>query len=129
MNKTNENPRKEHIVYVLTKGPENAEIALLPFMHAVGALTMDIDASIVLMGSAVFLAERNMPRHVLYAGKPPLAELLKNFFELGGKLYLCTPCFKGRNYDEKNDLLEGAIPIAAAAYNELLLKASAVVSY
>jgi predicted peroxiredoxin len=55
--------------------------------------------------------------------------LLKNFFELGGKLYLCTPCFKGRNYDEKNDLLEGAIPIAAAAYNELLLKASAVVSY
>lgn len=129
MNKTSEIPPKEHIVYVLTKGPENAEIALLPFMHAVGALTMDIDASIVLMGSAVFLADKNIPKHVLHTGKPPLADLMKNFIELGGKLYLCTPCFKGRNYDEKTDLVEEAIPIAAATYNELLLKASAVVSY
>jgi predicted peroxiredoxin len=125
----NETPEKQHIVYVLTKGPENAEIALLPFMHAVGALTMEVDASIVLMGSAVFLAQKDMANHVLQAGKPPLAELMKNFFELGGKLYLCTPCFKGRNYDEKTDLLESAIPIAAATYTELLLKASVAVSY
>jgi len=125
----NETPEKQNIVYVLTQGPENAEIALLPFVHAVAALTMDIDANIVLMGSAVFLAQKDMPKHVLQAGKPPLTELMKNFFELGGKLYLCTPCFKGRNYDEKADLLEQSIPIAAATYTDLLLKASAVVSY
>ena len=33
------------------EAPENAEIALLPFMHAVGALATEIEASIVLMAS------------------------------------------------------------------------------
>lgn len=120
---------KPHIVYVLTRGPEHAEVALLPFMHAVGALASDIDASVVLMASAVLLAQNGTAEHVVVTGKPPLSELLKNFFELGGKLYLCTPCFKSRGYDEKKDLIAGAIPIAAAQYNELLLQSSATVSY
>lgn len=118
-----------HIVYVLTKGPEHTEIALLPFMHAVGALASDIQASVVLMASAVLLAQNGTAEHVVVSGKPPLSELLKNFFELGGKLYLCTPCFKSRGYDEKTDLVSGAVPIAAAQYNELLLNSSATVSY
>ncbi len=120
---------RPHIVYVLTKGPENADIALLPFMQAVGALASEIDASVVLMASAVMLVQKGTPEHVVTSGKPPLSDLLKNFFELGGKLYLCTPCFKSRGYDEKTDLIEGAIPIAAAQYNELLLKSSAAISY
>ena len=81
------------------------------------------------MGPAVMLAQKGVAEHVRIAGKPPLDELLKNFFELGGKLYLCTPCFKSRGYDENGDLIEGGIPIAAATYNELLLEADAVVSY
>jgi uncharacterized protein involved in oxidation of intracellular sulfur len=121
--------KKQSIVYVLTKGPEHAEIALLPFMHAVGALATEIDASIVLMASAVMLAQKGTARHVRQPGKPPLDELMTNFHELGGKLYLCTPCFKSRGYDEKDHLVEGVIPIAAATYNELLLNADAVVSY
>ena len=48
---------------------------------------------------------------------------------MGGKLYLCTPCFKGRGYDEKTDLIEQAQPIAAAFYTQMLLDANAVVSY
>jgi uncharacterized protein involved in oxidation of intracellular sulfur len=126
MSTTSEKP---HIVYVLTKGPEYPEVALLPFMHAVGALASDIDASVVLMASAVLLAQNGTAKHIVMSGKPPLSDLLKNFFELGGKLYLCTPCFKSRGYDEKTDLIPGAIPIAAAYYNELLLKSSATVSY
>ncbi|NLH75015.1 MAG: multidrug transporter [Verrucomicrobia bacterium] len=129
MNDASENPAKPHIVYVLTKGPDQAEIALLPFMHAVGALACDMDASVVLMAGAVLLAQKGVAEHVVVPGKPPLSELLKNFFELGGKLYLCTPCFKSRGYDEKKDFVEGAMPIAAAQYNELLLKSSAAISY
>ncbi len=120
---------KENIVYVLTKGAENPEIVLLSFMHAVGALAMDVDAKLVLMATAVNLAYKGVARHVKYEGLKPLDELLKNFLELGGKLYLCTPCFKGRCYDEKNDLIEQAEPIAAAFYTQMLLNASAVVSY
>jgi len=121
--------KRQHIVYVLTQGPSHAEIVLFPFIHAVGALATDIDASIVLMGSAVMVAQKGVAKHVRMVGKPPLDELMKNLFELGGKLYICTPCFKMRGYDENNDLIEEGIPIAAATYNELLLNADAVVSY
>jgi uncharacterized protein len=121
--------KKENIVYVLTRGAENPEIVLLSFMHALGALAMEVEASIVFMATAVNLAQKGAARHVKYEGLKPLDELLKTFVEMGGKLYLCTPCFKGRCYDEKTDLIEQAQPIAAAFYTQMLLNASAVVSY
>ena len=98
-------------------------------MHALGALTMDVQAKVVLMGSAVNLAKKGAARHVRYEGLKPMDELLNNFLELGGKLYLCTPCLKGRCYNEKTDMIEQAEPIAAAFYTQMLLDASAVVSY
>ncbi len=121
--------KNENIVYVLTKGAENPEIVLLSFMHALGALAMDVEAKLVFLGPAVNLAQKGAAKHVRYEGLKPMDELLGNFFEMGGQLYLCTPCFKGRCYDEKTDLIEQAQPIAAAVYTQLLLNASAVVSY
>jgi predicted peroxiredoxin len=121
--------KKENIVYVLTKGSENPEIVILTFMHAVGALAMEVEAKVVFMATAVNLAQKGAAKHVRYEGLKPLEELLANFFELGGKLYLCTPCYKGRGYDEKTDLIEQAKPIAAGFYAQMLLDATAVVSY
>ena len=121
--------KKDNIVYVLTKGSDNPEIAIICFTHAVGALAMDVEAKVVLMGPAVNLAVKGAAKHVKYGGLTPLGELLANFLEMGGQLYLCTPCYKGRDYDEKTDLLEQAQPIAAATYTEMLLGASAVVNY
>jgi uncharacterized protein involved in oxidation of intracellular sulfur len=121
--------KQENIVYVLTKGADNPEIVLISFTHAVGALAMDVAAKLVLMGPAVHLAKKGAAKHVKFEGLKPLEELLANFLEMGGQLYLCTPCFKSRGYDEKTDLLAEAQPIAAATYTEMLLGASAVVSY
>lgn len=121
--------KKENIVYVLTKGAENPEIVLLTFMHAVGALAMEVQAKVVFMATAVNLAKKGAAKHIRQEGMKPLDELLCNFFDMGGQLYLCTPCFKGRGYDEKVDLIEQAQPIAAAFYAQMLLDANAVVSY
>ena len=121
--------KSDNIVYALTKGTDNPEIVLIAFTHAVGALAMDVGAKLVLMGPAVNLAQKGAAKHVKYEGLNPLDELLANFFEMGGELYLCTPCYKGRGYDEKTELIEQAKPIAAAFYTQMLLDASAVVSY
>lgn len=121
--------KKENILYVVSKGAEAPEIVSLAFMHAVGALTMEVEARVVFMAGAVTLAQKGAAKHVRYEGLKPLEELLTTFFELGGQLYLCTPCFKGRDYDEKNDLIEQAQPIAAATYTQMLLDANAVVNY
>jgi predicted peroxiredoxin len=121
--------KKENIVYVLTKGSDNPEIAIICFTHAVGALAMDVGAKLVLMGPAVNLAQKGAANHVKYGGLTPLGELLASFQKLGGEIYLCTPCVKNRDYDEKTDMLEQAQMIGAAAYTEMLLGASAVVNY
>ncbi len=121
--------KNENIVYVLTKGTDNPEMVLIAFTHAVGALTMDVGAKLVLIGPAVNLAQKGVDKHVKFEGLKPMDELLANFLDMGGELYLCTPCVKGRGYDEKTELIEQAKPIAAAVYTQMLLDASAVVSY
>ncbi len=121
--------KSENIVYVLSKGTDHPEMVLIAFTHAVGALAMDVGAKLVLIGPAVNLAQKGAAKHVKHEGLTPLAELLANFLEMGGQLYFCTPCVKGRDYDEKADLIEEAKPIAAASYTQMLLDASAVVSY
>ena len=121
--------KNDNIVYVLSKGTDNPEMVLIAFTHAVGALAMDVEAKLVLIGPAVNLAQKGVAKHVKFEGLKPMEELLANFLEMGGQMYLCTPCINGRGYDEKTELIEQAKPIAAAVYTQMLLDASAVVSY
>jgi len=121
--------KNENIVYVLSKGTDNPEMVLIALTHAVGALAMEVEARLVLIGPAVNLAQKGADKHVKFHGLTPMDELLKNFIDMGGELYFCTPCVKGRDYDEKTDLIEQAKPISAAAITQMLLDASAVVNY
>jgi len=120
--------KKEMIMYVVSQNAGHPEMALLPFMHAVAALAMEIRAVVFLMSDGVWLAKKGYAEQVMHPGKPTLDELLKNFFELGGELYFCTPCAKGRGIEGEN-LIEGAVPSAAARYNSMALEADAVISY
>ena len=121
--------KKDNIVYVLNKGADNPEVVLLGFTHAVGSLAMEVDAKVVLLGPAVNLTKKGAVKHIRYEGLKPLDELMKEFVDMGGQLFVCTPCFKGRGYDENSDMIDGAKLIAAAFYTQMLLDASAVVSY
>jgi uncharacterized protein involved in oxidation of intracellular sulfur len=121
--------KSENIVYVLSKGTDHPEMVLIAFTHAVGALAMEVGAKLVLIGPAVNLAQKGMARRVKFHGLTPMDELLKNFIDMGGELYFCTPCVKGRDYDEKTDLIEQAKPISAAAITQMFLDAQAVVNY
>jgi len=120
--------KKEKILYMVTKAGENAEMVLLPFMHAVGALAMDVEAVVVLMSNAVWLAKKDYARHVRFPDKPPLDELMRNFIELGGKLLLCTPCAKARDLGE-DAFVEGAELVAAARFTEEVLTSTSTLSY
>ncbi len=118
----------EKIVYISTHAGEDAERATFPFMLANAALAMDMEAVIVLQGTAVWVAKKGYADHVHAGGLPPLKELLSTFLELGGKLMVCTPCIKERNIEE-SDLVEGAQIVAGGAVNQELITANASVSY
>ncbi len=120
--------KKEKIVYILTYGAEDPERATFPFTLAAGALTMDVDTTIVLQGSAVFLAKKGFIEHVSACGMNPLKDLLSSFLEMGGKILVCQPCINERKI-KPEDLIEGARSTGAAEVTKEILEAQATLVY
>jgi uncharacterized protein involved in oxidation of intracellular sulfur len=118
--------KQERILYVCTCGKDQSETAHMPFVLANAALAMDIQATIVLNGDGVTIAQKGyadtMPAG---GGFPPMKDLLASFMEQGGKMWVCGPCIKTRGIDE-SALLEGATITAAGAVNVEALEADAV---
>ena len=121
--------KEEKILYTGSYGGEDPEKASTPFVMANAALAMDVKATIVLMGHAVYLAQKGYVDTVLPGGGfPPLKELVANFLELGGQLKVCIPCIRGRDISE-SDLVEGAETVMAAAVTVEALEADAVMTF
>ena len=119
---------KEKIVYMATRGPENPEMAVMPFIHAVGALTMDVEAVVFLLANAAMIAKKGFAEQIRVGELPPLGELLHNFQEMGGKLLVCGPCCKSRAIGE-DELVSGAKIVGAATLTQEVLSAKAVLNY
>jgi predicted peroxiredoxin len=123
-----EDKKKEKIIYVVTHGADNPEMATLPFVHANAALAMDVEAVVVLLGPAVMLARTGCMNHVFAGGMPSLKQLVDDFLGEGGRLLLCTPCIQYRQINQ-SELIEEAKPIAAAVFTDEVLSANAVLNY
>jgi len=121
--------KEEKILYTASCAGEEPEKASSPFVMANAAMTMDVKATVVLMGHAVYLAQKGYVDTVLPGGGfPPLKKLLEDFLALGGQLKVCVPCIRGRNIDE-SDLIEGAETIMAAAVTVEALESNAVMTF
>jgi predicted peroxiredoxin len=121
---------EEKILYIGTHGGENPEKAAMPFVMANAALAMDIKATVVLQGNGVYLARKGYVDNMLPAGGfPPMAKLIKDFIDQGGRLWVCVPCIKERKIDESTDLVEGAQTTAAGALNIEAMESKAVFTY
>ncbi len=106
----------EKLVIMMTHGPEDPELATIPFVMAVAALATDVDAVIGLQASAVLLAVRGKADEVAAPSFPPLAKLLADYQGLGGKLLLCGPCCTSRLIDPAADLVDGTEIVGAGRF-------------
>ena len=118
----------EKLLIIATHGPEDPERASFPFVMANAALVLDVQATVVLQGVSVLLAQKGTADHVYAAGLPPMKELLANFFAQDGKLLVCTPCIKERRIDSEM-LIEGAELVAAARVVMETLEANSTLCY
>jgi predicted peroxiredoxin len=120
------NEKQEKILYLCTCGKDRSEVAHAPFVLANAALAMDIQATIVLQGDGVNLAQKGfadtMPQG---GGFPPMKKLLTDFMEQGGRMWVCGPCIQTRNI-AASDLIEGAHITAAGALNQEAIESDAV---
>jgi predicted peroxiredoxin len=128
MPETEDQQQTEKIVIIATHGGEDPERASLPFVMANAALAMDVQAVVILQGTAVLLAKKGCYEHVFAAGLPPLKELVDSFIQMGGALLICTPCINERKIT-KEMLVENAQPIKAARVVTEVLEAKATLNY
>jgi predicted peroxiredoxin len=88
--------KQKKLVLMATHGPENPELATIPFVMAVTAQASDVDVLMGFQGNGVMLTIKGMVDHVAASGFPPLKDLLKTYIEAGGKIYVCGPCVGSR---------------------------------
>ncbi|MFN2124380.1 MAG: DsrE family protein [Candidatus Promineifilaceae bacterium] len=118
----------DQIVIMATHGPEDPERATIPFVMALAALASDMTAIIGFQSNGVLLARKDCARHVFAPGFPPLAELMENYLEAGGLLYVCGPCVQSRQL-EKDDLIDEAKIVSAATFVVACADAKATLVY
>lgn len=121
-----QDPQK--LVIIATHAEENPDKATLPFVMANTALAMDMEATVILQSTGVYLAYRGYAEHVHAAGFPPLTELLATYLEAGGKLMICSPCMQARKI-RPEELIEAATIIAGATLISEIAAATNVVTY
>ncbi|MBM3161771.1 MAG: sulfur reduction protein DsrE [Chlorobi bacterium] len=116
------------LVIISTIGPENPEKATLPFVLATASQALDVDVVVFLQSSAVLLAKKGEAEKVTAHGLTPLKQLLDLFMEMGGTLYLCSPCIQERNI-LIDDLVTGSQIGAAGTLVNSVMSATQVVTY
>lgn len=112
----------------LTHAKNDTDKATVAFVVANAAVASDKDTMVFLSTEAVRLGEQGYADDVHEEGFAPLRELMANFVKAGGKVFVCSPCFKRRKLDE-GKLLEGATIVGGAKLVEFLSDGSPCVSY
>ena len=112
----------------VTYGKNDADRATIPFVVANAALASGQEVVAFLTIEGVRLAIQGYADDIHAAGFAPLKDLLAAFAEGGGKLWVCPPCFKVRELDQK-DLAPNASLAGGAAVAAYLAEGAASMSY
>ena len=111
-----------------TQGKDNVERASLAFVAANIALTSGQEATVLLTIEGVRVATRGYADGLQANGFPPLRELISQFVNSDGRLWVCGACAKPRGISEA-DLVEGASIIGAATAIEALVNGAQTLSF
>jgi predicted peroxiredoxin len=105
----------EKLVFMVLHGPSHPEHATIPFVMAGAALASDVEVVLGFQADGVDLVRKGGADAIEAPGFPPLAKLMGDVRELGGKLLVCGPCLKSRGIAAE-DLVDGAEVVAAGRF-------------
>jgi len=112
----------------ITHAKNDTDKATVGFVVANAAAASAQETMVFLSTEAVRLAVKGYADGIHEEGFAPLGELLGNFVKAGGKILVCSPCFKKRGLDEKA-LVEGATIVGGAKVVEFLASGAPCISY
>jgi len=112
----------------LTNAKNDSDKATVAFVIANAAVASDKETVVFLSTEGVRLAVQGYADDVHEEGFAPLRELMANFVKAGGKVWVCSPCFKRRKLDE-NKLVAGASIVGGAKLVEFTSAGAPCVAY
>jgi uncharacterized protein len=112
----------------LTHAKNDTDKATVGFVVANAAVASGLETVIFLSTEGVRLADKGYADDITEAGFKPLKELMGMFIEGGGKIWVCSPCFKKRELAEDN-LVDGATIVGGAKMVEFISQGAGSVSY
>jgi uncharacterized protein len=112
----------------LTVAKDNPDKATVAFVIANAAAASDKDTVVFLSTEGVRLAVKGYADDIAEEGFAPLKDLMTSFAAAGGKIYVCSPCFKRRKLDE-TALVPGAAIVGGAKLVEFMGEGCPSVSY
>lgn len=112
----------------VTHAKNDPDKATVGFVVANAAVASAQDTLVFLSTEAVRIAVKGYAEEIHEEGFAPLKDLVGNFVKAGGRIYVCSPCFKKRALDEGR-LVEGATIVGGAKLVEFLASGAACISY
>jgi predicted peroxiredoxin len=116
------NPTSE-LVVLMTRGADQ-EVSSVAFTIACGGLTAGFKVYAFLTSAAVDLVRKRALDYTHVPPLDPLRELVKNFQERGGTIWVCPPCVKSRGYTQE-DFIDGVKIVGGSAMHERLMAGAA----
>lgn len=111
-----------------TNGKDDVERASLAFVVANVARSSNQAATVLLTIDGVWVATKGYTDGLQANGFAPLGELVQQFVENGGQLWVCGACAKPRTITA-DDLINGAELIGAATAVEALANGAQTLSF
>ena len=102
-----------------THGKDDVERASLAFVVANVARSSNQQATVLLTIDGVWVATKGYADSLQANGFAPLSDLVQQFVENGGRIWVCGACAKPRNITT-DDLINGAEMVGAATAVEAL---------
>ena len=112
----------------ITSARNDPDKATVGFVVANAAVASGQETLVFLSTEGVRLAVKGYADEIHEEGFAPLQDLVSNFVKGGGKIFVCSPCFKKRGLDE-GALIDGATIVGGAKLVEFLASGAPCISY
>ena len=114
--------KKKSILYVQTSGIDTPKRLYAPFVLAMTARAMGIDATIYFLGEGITVVKKGMAETVKEGNFPTVKEVMDQAIAAGVKLMVCEQSTQLLNVD-RGDFIPEAKVVGAATLNDLVLDA------
>ncbi len=112
----------------ITHSKDNTNKATVGFVVANASVASGVETVVFLSSEGVHLSQNGYADDIHEDGFAPLKQLMSDFAEIGGIIWVCSPCFKKRNLEVDN-LVDEALIVGGAKAVEFLTTGASCITY